>query len=146
MHAEQPQLGVDAEPKPPAVAPAPEPARAAVAASLQEVAPVHAEQPQLGVDAELAPPSNYTACAKAPDDQDESLCTCIVCMEQQVVTGMPCARAFRTLAVLTLPWRWQRTHVLMPCRHFSLCHSCVVQLSHCPLCNQKIEYTLRIYM
>ena len=146
VHAERPPLGVEAEPQPPAVAPAPEPTRAAVAASLQEGAPVHAEQPPLGVDAELAPPSNYTACANAPDDQDESLCTCIVCMEHQVVTGMPCARAYRTLAALTLPWRWQRTHVLMPCRHFSLCHSCVVQLSQCPLCNQKIEETLRIYM
>ena len=130
----------------PAVAPAPEPARAAAAASFQEGAPMPSEHQAQGVDAELAPPSNDTASAKAPDNQDESLWTCIVCMEHQVATRMPCARAYCTLAVLTLRWRWQRTHVLMPCRHFSLCHSCVVQLSQCPLCNRKIEDTLRIYM
>ena len=140
-------LSVHTPARPPAVAPAPEPAPSAVAASFEQVAPVHTEQQAQGVEAEPKPPSNYTACGKAQDDEHESLWTCIVCMEHQVATFMYRLCTHCPKPALTL-WcsRWQRTHVLMPCRHFSLCHLCVVQFTQCPLCNQKIEETLRIYM
>ena len=50
-----------------------------------------------GAGADRSSPSNHTASSKAPDDEADSLLTCIVCMEHQVAARMHYARASRTL-------------------------------------------------
>lgn len=52
--------------------------------------PVATEAQAQGVQAQLDAPSTSTVASHAPDDESESLCTCIVCMEHQVTARMYC--------------------------------------------------------
>ena len=40
----------------------------------------------------------------------------------------------------------QRTHLLVPCGHFSFCGTCVALLPKCPLCNADVVSNVKVYM
>ena len=93
-------------------------------------------------------PSNNAAQIQAHDDDTEDALLCIICMENQVCVClcMLSLTSYAPFSTLTSDRCWQRTHVLLPCKHFFFCDQCVGCLSQCPLCNEKIQDTMRIFM
>jgi hypothetical protein len=128
----------------PSLAPAQAAAPVATAAYTPATAPALAQV--RAVEATFNVPDTSMAPRHAPDDDVESQCICIICMENEVGARTPCAALRTQWEALTQSLCRQRTHVLLPCRHFSFCHICVKGLSDCPLCKSEIKDTMHIYM
>jgi hypothetical protein len=86
-------FAVHAPQRAPSPTPAPAPAPIEAAVLRPEVAPAVAEPLAEGAEAEPNLRRNHAASSEAPDDELDSQCTCIVCMERQVAARMRCPRA-----------------------------------------------------